>query len=122
MQFALDARREREELKVLTYNKAVLFASCAVESDRERPPGASRAPSASNLMMRTCVQIKFADMEKFSNRLAYAETFFPERIARCAEKVRVRKLEKLLPPYAFLEIAEPKLYDFARYNECLMTP
>ena len=28
--------------------------------------------------------------------------------------------EQVLRPYAFLLLDEPKLYDFARYNECLM--
>jgi hypothetical protein len=122
MQFALPAAKEREELKMLSYNKAVLFAACTVESERDRSSAANRVPAASNLMLRTCVEIKFAEMEKFSNRLAYAEVFFPERITRCEEGARRPAMEKLLPPYDFLEIAEPKLYDFARYNQCLMTP
>jgi hypothetical protein len=61
-------------------------------------------------------------MEKFGNRLAYAQVFFPERMARCEKEARRHGLEKLLPPYDFLEIAEAKLYDFGRYNSCLMTP
>jgi hypothetical protein len=122
MMLALNAAKEREELRMLSYNKAVLFAECVVESERDRSPAANRVPSAMNLMLRTCVEIKFAEMEKFSNRLAYAEVFFPERIGRCEDGARQREKEKLLPPYDFLEIAEPKLYDFARYNQCLMTP
>jgi hypothetical protein len=122
MRFALNAAKEREELKTLSYNKAVIFAACAVESERDRPPTANRVPAEQNIVLRTCVEIKFNAMEKFSNRLAYAEVFFPERIERCGDDARLRAQEKLLPPYAFLELAEPKLYDFARYNECLMAP
>jgi hypothetical protein len=122
MQFALPAAKEREELKMLSYNKAVLFAGCAVESEQDRAPVARRVPSANNLMLRTCVEIKFGEMEKFSNRLAYAEVFFPDRIARCEDRARLRTLEQRLPPYGFLDLAEPRLYDFARYNQCLMTP
>jgi hypothetical protein len=39
---ALNAAKEREELKMLSYNKAVLFASCVVESERDRSPAAMR--------------------------------------------------------------------------------
>ena len=31
-----------------------------------------------------------------------------------------RLLEKILPPYDFLFLDEPKLYDLGHYNECLM--
>jgi hypothetical protein len=122
MQLALPAAKEREELKMLSYNKAVLFAGCAAESEQDRGPAARRVPSVDNLMLRTCVEIKFSQMEKFSSRLAYAEVFFPGRIARCEDRARLRALEQRLPPYGFLELDEPKLYDFARYNQCLMTP
>jgi hypothetical protein len=39
---------------------------------------------------------------------------------KCGETSRLPEHEKLLPPYQFLQLAEPKLYDFARYNQCLM--
>jgi hypothetical protein len=122
MRLALPAAKEREELKMLSYNKAALFASCVMESQLERSPVARRVPSAENLVLRTCTEIKFAEMEKFSSRLAYAEVFFPDRIPRCDKAARLPALEKLLPPFDFLELAEPKLYDFARYNQCLMSP
>ena len=32
----------------------------------------------------------------------------------------LRELEKILPPYDFLFLDEPKLYDLGHYNECLM--
>ena len=72
-------------------------------------------------MLRTCVEIKLAELRKFSERRAYAEVFFPERIERCGEAARRRELETQLPAFDFLELSEPRLYDFARYNQCLMT-
>ena len=46
---------------------------------------------------------------------------FPSGSHRAASSRVCRSSEKMLAPYAFLQIDEPKLYDFARYNECLMT-
>jgi hypothetical protein len=45
---------------------------------------------------------------------------FPRGLS-CGEQSRLPEQEKTLAPYAFLQIAGPKLYDFPRYNECLMT-
>ena len=46
---------------------------------------------------------------------------FPSGLQSCGEQSRLPEQEKTLAPYAFLQIDEPKLYDFSRYNECLMT-
>ena len=112
--------KNRSLLKMFAYNKAALFASCAAEADRERSPRAERVPASQNLMLRTCVEVKFDQLQKFTQRVAYADLFFPERIASCGEQSRLREDEKMLPPYSFLFLDEPRLYDFARYNECLM--
>jgi hypothetical protein len=116
-----NAPKTREMLKVLYYNKAALFAFCAAEAERVRSPRAERVPAQNNLMLTTCVEEKFGELNKFSNTLGYALIFFPERIESCGEQVRLHDQEKLLPPYPFLHLDEPKLYDFARYNKCLMT-
>lgn len=112
--------KNRSLLKMFAYNKAALFASCAAEADRERSPRAERVPAARNLMLRTCVEVKIDQLQKFTQRVAYADLFFPERIASCGEQSRLREEERMLPPYSFLFLDEPRLYDFARYNECLM--
>ena len=106
---------------MLTYNRAALFASCGVEAEKERPTGAPSIPLESNLVLTTCVEIKFAQLQKFAELAAYADFFFPERIETCGEQSRLPEQEKKLAPYAFLQIGEPKLYDFPRYNACLMT-
>ena len=111
----------KERMKMLTYNRAALFAFCGAEAEKERPPGAPPIPLESNLVLTTCVEIKFAQLQKFSELAAYADFFFPERIEPCGEQSRLPEHEKKLAPYAFLQIGEPKLYDFPRYNECLMT-
>jgi hypothetical protein len=116
------SEKMREMLKVMYHNKAVLFASCAAEAERVRSPQAPRVPAGQNLMLTTCVEEKFAELNKFSNVRSYALTFFPGRIERCGEASRLRDQEPLFPPYGFLQLAEPRLYDFARYNECLMRP
>lgn len=108
--------------RVMYHNKAVLFASCAAEAERVRAPQAPRVPAAQNLMLTTCVEEKFAALNKFGNIRSYALIFFPERIERCGEASRLRDREPLFPPYGFLELSEPRLYDFARYNDCLMRP
>jgi hypothetical protein len=111
----------KERMKMLTYNRAALFAFCAAEAEKDRAPGAAPIPLANNLVLTTCVEIKFGQLQKFSELAAYADFFFPERIASCGEQSRLPEQEKKLVPYAFLQIDEPKLYDFPRYNECLMT-
>jgi hypothetical protein len=110
----------REIVKLMYYNKAVLFSNCAAEAEQYRSPAAPRVPAGQNLVLTTCVEEKLGQLNKFSNMLGYATTFFPDRIERCGEASRLREQEKLLPPYEFLQLAEPKLYDFARYNACLM--
>jgi hypothetical protein len=109
------SERMQQMLKVMYHNKAVLFASCTAEAERVRSPQAPRVPAGQNLMLTTCVEEKFAELNKFSNVRSYALTFFPEAS-------RLRDQEPLFPPYGFLQLAEPRLYDFARYNACLMQP
>jgi hypothetical protein len=105
---------------MIFYNRAVIFSNCAAEAEQYRSPGAQRVPARDNLFLTTCVEGKLAGMTKFTNMFSYASTFFPDRIDRCGEESRLREQEKLLPPYDFMEFAEPKLYDFPHYNECLM--
>jgi hypothetical protein len=116
-----NAPKVREMLKMLYYNKAALFAVCAAEAERIRSPRAERVPAQENIMLTTCVEEKFGELNTFTNTLSYAGVFFPDRIESCGEKARLHEREKALPPYDFLHLAEPKLYDFARYNKCLMT-
>ena len=111
----------KERMKMLSYNRSALFAFCAADAEKVRPPGAAPIPLENNLVLTTCVEIKFGQLQRFSELAAYADFFFPERIASCGEQSRLPEQEKRLAPYAFLQIDEPKLYDFARYNECLMT-
>lgn len=112
----------QQTIKVMFHNKAVLFASCAAEAERIRSPQARRVPAGQNLMLTTCVEEKFAELNKFSNVRSYALTFFPDRVERCGEASRLRDQEPLFPPYGFLQLSQSRLYDFARYNECLMQP
>jgi hypothetical protein len=112
--------KTKQLIKMLSYNKAALFASCADEAEQDHAPSSARVPSAENLVLRTCVEIRIGQLNKFSQIVGYVDLFFPDRIAQCGEKVRLRDLEKALPPFAFLFLDEPRLYDFARYNECLM--
>lgn len=111
----------RQMWGMLYYNKAAIFAICAAEAEEYRAPGAPRVPSRNNLFLNTCMEEKAGGLTKFNNMNSYASIFFPDRIERCGEAVRLRDQEQLLPPYEFLKFAEPKLYDFARYNTCLMT-
>lgn len=110
-----------QALKVLYYNKAALFAFCAADAEQARAPNAARVPAEHNIVLTTCVEKKFGALNDFTNKLNYAGVFFPERIIRCGEASRLPDHERLLPPYRFLELGEPRLFDFARYNQCLMT-
>ena len=114
------AEKTKALMKMLSYNQAATFAFCVAESERDHSPAAPRVPSAENIVLRTCVEIKMTQLNKFSERVGYAEMFFPERIGRCGEASRLRDQETVLKPYEFLFLDEPKLYDFGRYNECLM--
>jgi hypothetical protein len=112
--------KTKERLKLLSYNKAALFAGCAADTERDRSSISRRVPAENNLLLQTCVETKLGQLNKFSETVAYAEFFFPERIGPCGESSRLREQEKLLRPYDFLFLDEPRLYDFARYNDCLM--
>jgi hypothetical protein len=111
----------RQMWGMLYYNRAAMFAICAAEAEQYRSPGAPRVSARNNLFLNTCMEEKAGRLNKFTNLFSYASTFFPDRIDRCGEAVRLREQEQLLPAYEFLQFAEPKLYDFARYNACLMT-
>ena len=110
-----------ELLKLITYNKAALFAFCAAETEKDQPQRSNRIPSAMNIVLTTCVEIKFSEMDKFVKFVDYAGLFFPDRVRRCGEQARLAERERVLPPYGFLQLFQPKLYDFASYNKCLMT-
>ena len=73
-----------------------------------------------NLLLTTCVDDKVGQLQKFSQLAAYADFFFPERVESCGKQSRSPEREQILRPYDFLLLDEPRLYDFARYNECLM--
>jgi hypothetical protein len=110
----------QKRLKVLAYNRAVLVAYCVADTERDRPPNARPVPMEQNLVLTTCVDDKVGQLQKFSQLAAYADFFFPERIEACGVQSRSPEHELVLRPYEFLLLDEPKLYDFARYNECLM--
>ena len=111
----------RQMWTMLYYNRAAVFAICAADAEQYRSPGAPRVAARNNLFLNTCLEEKIGGLSKFGNLYSYASTFFPDRIDRCGEAVRLRDEEQLLPAYEFLKFAEPKLYDFKRYNICLMT-
>jgi hypothetical protein len=97
-----------------------LFAFCAADAEEGRPPDAPRVPARENPALTKCVEQSFAALSDFTNKLNYAGVFFPERIVRCGEESRLPDRERLLRPYEFLGLDKPRLYDFSRYNECLM--
>jgi len=115
------ADKVRTALKVLYYNKAALFAFCAADAERAHAPGAVRVPAESNIVLTSCVETKFGELNDFTNKLNFAGVFFPERIVRCGEASRLPGHEQLLPPYEFLHLEKPRLYDFPHYSRCLMT-
>ena len=110
----------QRRLKALAYNRAVLVAYCIADAERDRPPNAPHVPMERNLVLTTCVDDKVGQLQKFSQLAAYADFFFPDRIETCGERSRAPEHEQVLRPYGFLLLDEPRLYDFARYNECLM--
>jgi hypothetical protein len=118
---AAKSEQAQHTLKVIYYNKAVMFAMCAGEAERVRSPQAPRVPAQRNLFLTTCVEQKFGELHQFSSALSYAGIFFPDRIERCGDASRLHEQEKLFAPYGFLQLAEPKLYDFSRYNSCMIT-
>jgi hypothetical protein len=110
----------QKRLKLLAYNRAVLVAYCIADAERDRPPNALPIPMEQNLLLTTCVDDKVGQLQKFSQLAAYADFFFPERIESCGKEARSPEHEQVLRPYDFLSLDESRLYDFARYNECLM--
>jgi len=110
----------QRRLKLLAYNRAVLVAYCIADAEKDRPPTAIPVPMEQNLVLTTCVDEKVGQLQKFSQLAAYADFFFPERIESCGKESRSPEREQILRPYDFLSLDEPRLYDFTRYNECLM--
>jgi hypothetical protein len=110
----------QRRVKLLTYNRAVLVSYCVAEAEQIRSPAAPPVPWEQNLVLTTCVEKEVGQLQKFSQLSAYADFFFPERIETCGETVRLPEREKEMKPYGFLLMDQAKLYDFARYNECLM--
>ena len=110
----------QKRLKILTYNRAVLVAYCIADAEKDRPSTARPIPMEQNLVLTTCVEEKVAQLQKFSQLAAYADFFFPGRIEPCGQQSRSPEREQVLRPYAFLLLDEPRLYEFAGYNECLM--
>ena len=78
-------------------------------SRKENGRGKSRGLRA----IRPAVQAK-------QQSLTATEESIPSALPR-ERQSRLPEQEKTIAPYAFLQIDEPKLYDFPRYNECLMT-
>lgn len=107
---------------MLSYNQAAIFAFCSGEAEQDRSQAVRRVPASENLVLRTCVEIKMKELNKFSERIGYVDMFFADRIASCGEQSRLRDKEGILKPYDFLFLDEPKIYDFAKYNECLLKP
>ena len=81
-------------MKQLSYNKAALIATCIADAEKERGPTPRPCRSEQNLVVTTCVDIKLKQMQKFSDLAAYADFFFPERIASCGESSRLPERER----------------------------
>jgi hypothetical protein len=122
IQRAGELEKEKRRVKLLTYNKAALFAGCAAEAARAREPGMPRLRGDQDPVLRACLEFKFDQLRKFANISSYAELFFPQRIAPCEQNTHLPEVEKALPPYEFLEMNEPRIYDLERYIDCVMTP
>jgi hypothetical protein len=110
----------KEILKFISYNKAAIFAYCFAETRRNHPPRNSRVRSDQNVFLTTCVETQFADLRRFTGIRAYVITFFPDRVGSCQQQWRLADREAVLRPYEFLALEQPRLYDFAGYNRCLM--
>lgn len=116
---ASEIENARDILKFISYNKAAIFAYCVVSTQREAASVSSRQRSASNVILTTCVENQFGELRRFTGLRAYVGTFFPERVLACERRARLPEREQVLRPYAFLNLDQPRLYDFAEYNRCL---
>jgi hypothetical protein len=117
---AREIESARDILKFISYNKAAIFAYCFAETRRDHPPKNSRSRSESNIFLTTCVEGGFADLRRYTSVRAYVLTFFPERVPLCEQQSRLQSREAVLAPYEFLGLEEPRLYNFAEFNRCLM--
>lgn len=112
--------RAAESAKLIAYNKAALFAHCAVEAKKGSLSGDRNFRPEQNLMLRTCIDVGFEQLRRHMGLIEYVGIFIPERVEPCERKARLADREAALPPYAFLRLEKPRLYDFASFNECLM--
>ena len=63
---AAKTEKYQNTMKVIYHNKAVMFAVCAGEAERYRSPQATRVPAQRNLALNTCVEMKFRELNAFS--------------------------------------------------------
>jgi hypothetical protein len=110
----------QKRLKMLAYNRAVLVAYCVAETERDRPPNAIPIPMEHNLVLTTCVEIKSGNCRNFPSSRPMPISSFPTGLNPVRRAIALPEHEQVLRPYGFLLLDEPKLYDFERYNECLM--
>lgn len=115
-----DIENAKDILKFISYNKAAIFAYCFAEARRDHPPKNPRGRSESNIFLTTCVDSQFAELRRYTGVRPYVMTFFPERVMACEQQARLESREALLRPYDFLTLDRPRLYDFTRFNRCLM--
>ncbi len=116
----LSAREEKDGetgIKILLYNRAVIFATCGEEA------GMNKAKEA-DFVNRSdaCANVKLLELVKFTKLSEYAATIGAERYTACEMKSRDFNNESRFPPYDFLRGgSEMKLLNFKAFNDCLLS-
>src|SRR5262249_45402674 len=99
-------------IKFLAYNKAAIYVGCVVQSQSDRDPGDYRMGVPLRRLADLCLGERVAELQRFTQLIEFVGLFGAERIPDCESKARLPERERLLQPYDFLALGDPRLYNF----------
>jgi hypothetical protein len=112
--------KAQDIIKFIAYNKAAIYVHCVVESQRDRDPGNYRVGQRLQRLADLCLGERITELQRFTQLIEFVGLFGADRIPDCERKARLPDREQVLPPYEFLVLSDPRLYNFAVFNRCLM--
>lgn len=103
-------------IRLVLYNKAVIYATCADEA-----ANASKMEGEVLTAATACMNSKSTEMLKFTKLMEYSDSIGARKLTACEMKARDYKNELRFPPYEFLRTSSgPKLFDFKMLNDCIL--
>lgn len=104
----------REGLKLMLYNKAYNHYVCTLAEFRKDEAQRSEAS------LSACAEHRNKQAIKFTRMLDYAPVIGASEFRRCGLQSRLFDAELEFKPYPFLEGEGMELYDYEKYNRCIL--